>query len=85
MVLPKNNKNINALDLTEQIENIKSYGLSSVLCDTLDNPVAMQEKALLQPWEGRINNRMYVTQPQYTAHAQIILKNVQSNWSHRTT
>ena len=44
--------------LTEQIENIKSYGLSSVLCDTLDNPVAMQEKALLQPWEGRINNRM---------------------------
>ena len=57
----KNNKNIKALGLTEQIENIKSYALSSVLCDTLDNPVAMQEKALLQPWRGRITSRMYVT------------------------
>ena len=49
------------VQLIEQIENIKSYGLSSVLCDTLDNPVVMQEKALLQPWRGRISNRMYVT------------------------
>ena len=44
--------------MTEQVANIKQYTLASVLCDAMDAPVLMQEKALLQPWEGRITNAM---------------------------
>ena len=41
---------------SDQREQIDGYTLASALCDTMNNPTSVIEKALLQPWSGRMDN-----------------------------
>ena len=42
---------------TEQINAISKYRLSDVLCKTIDENATMQPWAMLQAWDGDLNQK----------------------------
>ena len=60
----------NTKHILEQIAEIDKYTLARALCDAMDNPTSVSEKAMLQRWDGQMKKSTY---PRYMYTARTFI------------